>query len=555
MYSSEPLPHFVDDYLQYLQESRPTVAALDGVHAHDDLLEDLGRPAIEADLRALAGFARRLSEIDPAGMTEVEKAEHPVLADHIKARMFDLEEVRTWEKNPQLYADTLASSLATQALFTFAPSTERARRVLSKLRQAPRLIQAARDNVKDPPGIFVKVGIETFNGALRFIEHDLPRAFRDVDDLHLLGDLADASTEAANAIRAYVETLETELAPKARASFRLGRDRFEQKLKLEEGLGISADRLLAIAERELATTEDAFRSAASKLNGGDPAEAWAKAKSQHPAPGELIKAAEQQLGELQSFVEKQKLLTLPDSERVVVAPTPDFFRWSSASMWTPGPFETKPSRAYYYLTDVDRKWSPERQVEHLRDFNYGTLWCISIHEVYPGHFVQYQHLRKVESKIRKSIFFAPATCVEGWAHYCEEMMWDSGLGNGDPETHIGQLLNALLRDVRFMSAIGLHTEGMSVEQSVKMFETQAYQDHGNALQQARRGTFDPGYLNYTLGKLMIMKLRDDWTTSRGGKTAWHEFHDRLLQFGEPPIPLVRRYMLGADYAGDTRLLP
>jgi Bacterial protein of unknown function (DUF885) len=544
MYSSEPLPHFVDDYLRYLQESRPTVAALDGIHAHDDLLEDLGRPAIDADLRALAGFARRLSEIDPAGMTEVERAEHPVLADHIKARMFELEEVRTWEKNPHLYADTLASSLATQALFTFAPPTERARRVLSKLRQAPRLIQAARDNVKDPPGIFVKVGIETFNGALRFIEHDLPRAFREVDDLHLLGDLADASIEAANAIRAYLETLETELAPKARASFRLGRERFEQKLKLEEGLGLSSDRLLAIAERELATTDDAFRSAASKLNGGDPAEAWAKAKSQHPAPGELIKAAEQQLGELQAFVEKQKLLTLPESERVVVAPTPDFFRWSSASMWTPGPFETKPSRAYYYLTDVDRKWPTERQVEHLRDFNYGTLWCISIHEVYPGHFVQYQHLRKVESKVRKSIFFAPATCVEGWAHYCEEMMLEAGFGRKDPLVRLGQLQEALIRLVRFVVSIRLHTEDLSVEQGVRLFKEHAFLEEANARREAERGTFDPTYLVYSVGKLMLQKLRRDVEAKEGDAFSLRTFHDALLRQGNAPYSLHRRLMLG-----------
>jgi len=445
MYSSEPLPHFVDDYLRYLQEVRPTIAALDGVHAHDDLLEDYGRPAIEADLRSLAGFARRLAEIDPAGLKDVEHAEQPVLADHIKARMFELEETRTWERNPHLYADTIASSLATQALFTFAPATERARRVLSKLRQVPRLVQAARDNVKDPPGIFVKVGIETFNGALRFIERDLPRAFREVDDLHVLGDLADASTEAAHAIRAYVETLETELAPKARASFRLGREKFEQKLRLEEGVGLSVEKLLSIAERELAATVDAFRTEAGKLNGGDPAAAWAKAKAKHPAPGGLISAAQQQLVELQSFLERQKLLTLPASEPVVVAPTPDFFRWSSASMWTPGPFEARPSRAYYYLTDVERGWSPERQAEHLRDFNFGTLWCISIHEVYPGHFVQYQHLRQVESKVRKSIFFAAATYVEGWAHYCEEMMLEAGFGRKDPLIRLGQLQEALIR--------------------------------------------------------------------------------------------------------------
>ncbi len=194
---SEPLPHFVDDLLGYLHETHPTHATLDGVHTHDDLLEDLSRHGIDQDARALAGYLRRLEEIDRDGLTRIEGLEHRMLASHLRGRMFELEAMRTWERNPQVYADILASSLAGQALFTHAPAPERARRVLSKLRQTPRLIQAARDNIKDPPGIFVKVGIETMRGALKFIDHDLPRAFSSVDDLHLLGDLADAQIEAA----------------------------------------------------------------------------------------------------------------------------------------------------------------------------------------------------------------------------------------------------------------------------------------------------------------------------------------------------------------------
>lgn len=544
MYSSEPLPHFIDDYLRYLQETRPTIAALDGVHAHDDLLEDFGRQAIDADIRALAGFARRLGEINPAGLTAVEKAEHPMLADHVQARLYELEELRMWERNPHVYADTLASSLATQALFTFAPPEERARRVLSKLRQVPRFITEARENVKDPPGIFVKIGIETFNGALRFIERDLPRAFREVDDLHLLGDLDDASTEAAGAIRKYLEVLETDLAPKARASFRLGREKFERKLKLEEGITVGVDRLLAIAERELEATADAFRRAASRLNGDDPGAAWAKAKAEHPEPGGLVKAAEAQLGELAAFIDRQKLLTLPSAEPVVVAPTPDFFRWSSASMWTPGPFETRPTRAYYYLTDVDRNWSPERQTEHLRDFNYGTLWCISIHEVYPGHFVQYQHLRQVDSKVRKSIFFAPATYVEGWAHYCEEMMVEAGFGRKDPLVRLGQLQEALVRLVRFVVSIRLHAEDLSVEQGVRLFKERAFLEEANARREAERGTFDPTYLVYSVGKLMLQKLRRDVEAQQGDAFALKTFHDTLLGQGAAPFSVHRRLMLG-----------
>ena len=297
MFSSEPLHHFVDDYLRYLYETHPTSAALDGVHTHDDLLEDLSRSGLEGQARALSGFARRLDEIPVDGLTDVEQIEHPVIAANIRSRLFEIEEVRTWERNPQFYADILALSLATQAIFPYAPEDERARRVLSKLRQAPRLIQAARDNIKDPPGIYAKVGLETLRGALKFIEHDLPRAFADVDDLHLLGDLADASIEATDAIRRYIRVPRGGTgAEGARARSASGRERFEQKLKLDEGIDVGVDKLLAIATRELWSVQEEFRRVASRLDGGsDPVAAWRAVKAEHPAPGQIVEVAQQQL--------------------------------------------------------------------------------------------------------------------------------------------------------------------------------------------------------------------------------------------------------------------
>jgi uncharacterized protein (DUF885 family) len=546
MIASEPLPHFVDDLLAYLHEAHPTHATLDGVHAHDDLLEDLSRHAVDSEVHALAGYLRRLDEINKEGLTDVERLEHRMLTSNLQARMFELEDVRTWEKNPQQYSDILASSLAGQALFSHAPVAERARRVLSKLRQAPRLIQAARDNIKDPPGIFVKVGIETMRGALSFIDHDLPRAFADLDDLHLLGDLADAQTEASHAVGAYVQYLEEDVAPRARASFRLGQNRFEKKLRLEEGLSIPVDRLLAIATRELKATQEAFKSLAGRMNGGDPIETWLKKKSDHPRPGELVKVGREQLGELATFLQRQSLITIPNGEQITVAPTPEFYRWSFASMWTPGPFETKPSRAYYYLTDVDPSWSPDRQDEHLRDYNYPTLWSISIHEVYPGHFLHYQHLRRVESKTRKSIMFAPASFVEGWAHYCEQMMMEAGFGRQDYSVKLGQLAEALIRLARFIVSIRLHAEDMSVEQGVRFFREEAFVEEASARREAERGTFDPTYLVYSVGKLMLLKLRQDYKEQQGKSFSLKTFHDTLLGQGTAPFWLHRRLLLGEE---------
>ena len=551
MIVSEPLPHLVNDLLAYLHETHPTYATLDGVHTYDDHLEDLSRLAIEGEVHALTGYVRRLDEIKPETLTSVERLEHRMLTAHVKGRIFELEEVRTWERHPQHYSDLLASSLAGQVLFTYAPAAERARRVLSKLRQAPRLIQAARDNIKEPPGIFVKVGIETLRGALTFIDDDLPRALSDVDDLHLLGELADAQAEASQAVRSYVHDLENEIGPKARGSFRLGRERFEQKLKLEEGIAVPLDRLLSLATRELESTQEAFKSLAGRMNGGNPLEAWARTKAQHPKPGELVDVARQQLDELATFLERQALITIPVGEQITVAPTPDFYRWSFASMWTPGPFEAKPTRAYYYLTDVDPSWSPERQDEHLRDYNYPTLWSISIHEVYPGHFLQFQHLRRVESKVRKSIMFAPASFVEGWAHYCEEMMMDSGFGRQDYSVKLGQLAEALIRLARFVVCIRMHTEDMSVEQAVRFFRDEAFMEEGSARREAERGTFDPMYLVYSVGKLMLMKLRRDYKQQQGKAFSLRAFHDTLLGQGTAPFWLHRQLMLGGPEAADA----
>ncbi|MBI4486501.1 MAG: DUF885 domain-containing protein [Acidobacteria bacterium] len=546
MIASEPLSHFTDDLLGFLHETHPTHATLDGVHAHDDLLEDLSRHGIEGEARALAGYLRRLDEIDREGLTGLERLEHRLLTSHVKARMFESEHVRTWEKNPQFYSDILASSLAGQALFTHAPASERARRALSKLRQTPRLIQAARDNVKEPPGIFVKVGIETMRGTLKFIEEDLPRAFSSVDDLHLLGDLADAQSEASQAVASYIDFLETSVAPRARGSFRLGRDAFEEKLKLEEGLALPVDRLLAIATRELKETQEAFKALAGKMNGGDPLETWRRQKAAHPAPGQLVDVGREQLEALATFLERQSLITLPPGEEVLVAQTPDFYRWSFASMWTPGPFETKPTRAYYYLTDADPSWPADRQEEYLRDYSIPTLWSISIHEVYPGHFLHYQHLRRVPSKARKSILFAPASFVEGWAHYCEHMMIEAGFGRQDYGIRLGQLAESLIRLARFIVCIKLHAEDMSVEQGVRFFREEAFVEEASARREAERGTFDPTYLVYSVGKLMLLKLRQDYKAQQGKSFSLKSFHDTLLGQGTAPFWFHREVMLGEE---------
>jgi uncharacterized protein (DUF885 family) len=267
-------------------------------------------------------------------------------------------------------------------------------------------------------------------------------------------------------------------------------------------------------------------------------------------PEGAVAGARRQLPMLKQFLIEEDLVSIPGTEDALVGEAPPHRRFNAAYIDIPGPFESGlPS--VYYIAPPDPEWTEEQQAAYVP--GEADLLAISVHEVWPGHFLHYLHANRAENRVGPH--FGTYTFSEGWAHYAEEMMIEAGLGEGDPEVHIGQLLNALLRNVRYLSAIGLHAEGMTVAESQAMFEEKAFQDFGNATQQAKRGTYDPGYLNYTLGKLMIMKLRDDWTAGRGGREAWKQFHDAFLDYGSPPIPLVREQMLGPDYAGDDALLP
>ena len=541
--SAEPLSHFVDEYFAYLHETYPTEAAFDGVHVHDDLLEDYSREGVERQSRDLGGWARRLDGIDSRTLTADERLDRRILSNSIHARIFSLDELRPWQKNPLHYAETLAGSLSAQVLFAYAPLSERARRVVSKLRQTPRFVEAARTNATDPPGLFTKVGIEAFEGVLAFVERDLPLAFRDLDDMHLLSDLADASTVAVDALRDYIGHLKEAVAPRSRASFRLGPKTFSDMLRLNEGIDVPADQLLSIAERELRRTQEEFK-ALAKQQGSSAQEVWQDVKQRHPKADELLDVVGGQLDDLATFIRRRKLLTIPEHEPVRVAPTPEFYRWTFASLWSAGAFETPPLPSYYYITTVDPSWPAERQEEHLRDFNFAILPSVSIHEVFPGHFLHFEHLRQLDRPLRKTTFLMPMSFVEGWAHYGEQLMFDQGYDKGNVEAKLGQLAEALIRLARTVVGIRLHTEDLSVEQGVRVFREEAFLEEGTARREAERGTFDPGYVLYALGKRMLLQLRTDYESKEGDGFSLQRFHDRLLGQGALPFWAHRELMLG-----------
>jgi uncharacterized protein (DUF885 family) len=474
----------------------------------------------------------------------VDRADHDALTSSVQSRLLELEVVRTWERDPQLYADTVAVSLASQAVFTYAPASERARRLLSKLRQVPGVLDAARANVREPAGIFIKTATETLRGVVSFLERDLPRALRDVDDLSLLSDLDDAATMARTAIGRYVDELEQDVAPRAKASFRLGRERLEQKLKLDEGITLDVDALLQIAMRELQVTRARFDEVARKVAKGPATETWASLKGRHAAPGGLVARVREQCAALYTFLREADVLPMPNADSLVIAPTPPFYRWTFASLWTPGPLEVRPQRASYYITDVDPAWPAERQEEHLRDLNDAVLWAISMHEALPGHFLHFEALRALDVPWHKASILAPLSVVEGWAHYAEQLVIELGFAKKDPVVELGQLAEALVRLSRLVVGLRLHAEDLSVEQGVRFFREEALLEEGSARREAERGSFDPSYVTYTLGKLMLLKLRADVKAQQGQKFDLGRFHASLLGLGLRPYRVLRHLMLG-----------
>ena len=545
MHTSEPLSHFSNEYLRFLYENWPTAALSDGMHAHDDRLEDVDRSTIDNQARELGGFARRLDRISTRTLTADEQLERRMLTDHIRGQLFELEEVRPWQTDPNYYANLLARSLAGQTLFAYAPVEERARRVVSRLRQTPRLLEAAEANLEEPPGISIKNGAETLDVVVAFIERDLPRAFRQLEDLHLLGDLADAATEATDSIGRFAVHLRETLAPKSRATFRLGSERFESRFRHREGITLSKEQLLSVAERELGHIQERFRRVASKVDAKKEAiDVWQQIRAHHPAAGELLHTVREQLTKLQAFIKRNAIVTVPEEGEVVVALTPEFCSRATASFWAPGPSEPKQLPSRYFITDVSPAWTVERGEEHLRDINYASLPSMLVNAVYPGRHLYCQHQRNIVASLRKSTLLAPASFVAGWAHYAEQMMMEAGLADGDDTHELGQIARALVRAARMVVSVRLHTEDMSVEQGVRFFREEAYLEDGRARREAERGTYDPDYALETVGRLTLLKLRDDVTAKEGSAFSLKEFHDRLLGQGAVPLWLHRMLFLG-----------
>lgn len=539
-------PRLVDEYMTDLYARHPNAAAATGLHAWDGQLEDYSSSAISAEVSAIKKFQSRIEKIPPLELGFSDLFDYQILASNMKSRLLELEQIKSYEHNPSVYNDAISTGLLQLASFEHAPADSRIRHVIAKQKQIPRLLDAARSNVNKIPAIYLKVALESFKGTLSFIQDDLPKAFALVKDVKLQAEFKKSTKMAADAITKYIAHLQ-KTKPDPDATYAIGKHNYEAKLRYDEGIEIPVDTLLKIAYRELAKTQDEFRKTAARIDSHrDAMSVWAQLQSDHPKAGTLVEEARKQLDTLVRFIEEKHIVTLPAGAPPVVAPTPDFARWSTASMATPGPLENRPLPARYMITDVDPKWSDKEKEEYLASLNYGQLWTTSIHEAYPGHYVQGEYLKQVNSPVRKSWALAPGSFVEGWAHYTEQMMLEEGFGNGDPKIKMGQLADALLRLCRFVVGIREHTEGLTVEQGTIFFMQNAFMGQTPSRLEAERGTFDPTYLVYTVGKLAILKLRDDYKRYRKEEFSLQEFHDRLLLNGNAPLWVHRQMLMPGD---------
>jgi uncharacterized protein (DUF885 family) len=539
-------PALVNEYLTDLHSRHPSLAAASGIYAWNGQLEDYSSQGIASEIAAIKKFQSRLEKIPPLSLDLSQVFDYQIVASSIRSRLLELEQIKSYERNPQVYNDAISNGLLQIAMFEYAPLDSRLRHIIAKQKHVPRLVDSARDNVEGLPPVFHKVALDSFRGTLSFIEKDLPRVFAPVQDAKLQSEFKKSTRSAAQAIAKYIKRLE-KTAPDSAIPFAIGKESYEAKLKYDEGIDVPLDTLLKIARREIQRTKEDFQRAAAEIDAKrDTGAVWAEVRGDHPKAGTLVQEAQKQLDTIARFLDEKQLVMLPEGPRPVVAETPAFMRWATASMWTPGPFEGRRLPASYLITDVDPEWTDRQKEEYLSLFNYPQLWSTTIHEVYPGHFVQGTLLRQVQSQARRTWALAPASFVEGWAHYAEQMMIEEGFGAGDPKMMMGHLADALLRLCRVVVGIRMHTDGMTVPQATRFFVENAFMGTTPAQIEAERAAFDPTCIVYSIGKLAILKLRDDYKRYRKDGYSLREFHDRLLSNGLAPIWVHRQMMMPGD---------
>ena len=531
---------FVDEYIEGYFAANPDFAVASGRHEFDGKIRDLSADGLAREIKRLEQARTRATSFGDDSMSPEERFQREYVLSQIDTDLFALREARLPFTNPSWYFGA-GLDPNTYVNVPYAPVAERARAFIAYAQQIPAIAGHIRNNLETPlPRTFIDFAAPSFAGLAQFYRSDAPQAFAGAGDAQLQKDLKAAIEPAAQALEELTRWLESQRA-RATDKYAIGPARFAQMLQMTERVTTPLERIEEIGRADLERNLAALREACKRVTGDAPVEACIERVSADKPQDGPVAGAVAQLGMLRQFVIDREVVTIPGAEEVLVKEAPAYQRQNFAFINIPGPYEEElPS--VYYIAPPDPTWSKAEQAAYVP--GAAALLFTSVHEVWPGHFLQFLHSNRSAWKFGQ--LFVGYAYAEGWAHYAEELMIEKGLAQDQPARHVGQLMNALLRNVRYLCAIGLHTKGMTVAECERMFKEKAYQDPGNARQQAARGTYDPGYLNYTLGKLMIRRLRADWSAPRGGEQGWKQFNDELLSYGGPPLPLVRARMMKGE---------
>lgn len=544
MVESESWDGFMSDFLDTYFEMNPTFAISQGKHEFDGQLPDWSEAGLQAQIDMYETMIARAEAIDPGSLSEADAFERQYFINTMKGEMFWLVEADMPHTNPSFYLGPLGPSVYVAR--PYADAETRMKGFIEYAKNVPEAAEQVKENLKVPmPATFVKLGTAGFNGLADHYEGGAKDSFAEVEDEALQAEYDAVVEEAAAAMRSVADYIESE--PATEDGYALGAEKFADMVRLTEGVDISLDELRAVGEADLKANQDALAEACAEFApGASMADCMAKMAANKPENGP-VQEARDSLPALKQFLIDEDIVSIPGTEEAQVEESPPYRRQNSAYISIPGPYE-QGLPSVYYISPPDPAWDEATRAAYIP----GKLDLLgtTIHEVWPGHFLNFLHANRSDSVFGQ--MFVGYAFAEGWAHYTEEMMVDAGLHDGDPETKIGQLSNALLRNCRYLSAIGLHTGEMTVDDSFEFFQDECYIDTGNATQQAARGTYDPAYLNYTMGKLMIRQLRDDWLDANypdaTGTEGWKEFHDEFLSYGGPNIPQVRQAMMDEDEA-------
>lgn len=531
----------VDAFYWAHLEFRPTRGVSLGHHQYDGKLPDRSADAVAAEVARLRMARAHFAALPASELSDIARLERDVLVVEIDAELFDLDGLRSHIENPLHYVGAL--SLAPYVTRDYAPLDDRARAIISLANASTQYVEKADANLAAAlPRTWIDNALLRLGGMVTFAKDDVIRETSALSDDALRAQLEQALSTYTAALHQFQRAMTTREAD-ATDNFALGEAQFLRMLRDKEGVEVTLARLEEIGLEDLARNREALEQAAREIDPNRSVEkVVARVTADRPAPDEVIDVATDQAALMRQLLVDKELVTIPSDDVAEVRPSPPFMRWNSAFLSSAGPFEKRALPSFYYISPPDPSWPRREQREYIP--SRGDLLFTTVHELWPGHFLHALHRKRLESKVVKS--FCTYSMTEGWAHYAEELMWEHGAGDEDPRYHIGQLGDALLRNARYLSAIGLHAKGVSVEESKDMFVRKALTDARTAKQQALRGTFDPGYLNYTLGKLMIKKLREDWRRKVGSVFSLKGFHDEFLSRGCAPIPVIRAHMLGEN---------